>query len=164
MPRYHIHFKASYSNAPSSEHTRCIDAALPLEYESDIELMQQWAAKEVGAERTIITNWSPLKGEIRPGSNREDVHVSEPKPKKSIDTAKLDGVDYLRTAIAGALLALIEKQRWDAEQAAQSLGASAQNTQSLISKNVGGMPLEVLVDMAMFAGLEMQLSITMPKS
>lgn len=66
MPRYHIHFKAGEPNATPSDHTRCVDTVFPIEYDSDIQAIQEWAAREVGAKSAMLISWTPLKGESRP--------------------------------------------------------------------------------------------------
>jgi hypothetical protein len=60
---YHIHFMASRHGI--SEHTRVVASPHPIEYASDIELLQQWAAKEVGAESAMVVSWRELKGLTR---------------------------------------------------------------------------------------------------
>jgi hypothetical protein len=67
MPRYHIHFAATRDHYPqSSEHTRVIDLENPIEYDSDIQLVQDLAAEHVGAKSAMLTSWRELKGALRP--------------------------------------------------------------------------------------------------
>jgi len=67
MPRYHIHFAATRDHYPqSSEHTRVVELENPIEYDSDIELVQTLAAEAVGAKAAMLTSWRELKGQARP--------------------------------------------------------------------------------------------------
>lgn len=67
MPRYFITFGASRDHYPqTTEHTRVIELADPIEYDSDIALVQAWAAKEVDAKSVMLTHWRELKGRTRP--------------------------------------------------------------------------------------------------
>jgi hypothetical protein len=67
MPRYHIHFAATRDHYPqSSEHTRVITLEHPIEYDSDIDLVQNLAAENVGAKSAMLTSWRELKGDTRP--------------------------------------------------------------------------------------------------
>jgi hypothetical protein len=61
---YHIHFIVGCHHG-TSEHTRVVVSPYLIEYESDIELLQQWAAKEVGAESAMVVSWRELKGLTR---------------------------------------------------------------------------------------------------
>lgn len=67
MPRYHIHFM-SINKAPliSRHHTRQVDLSEAIEYDTDIEAVQLWAAKEVGADSAVLLHWQELKGTTRP--------------------------------------------------------------------------------------------------
>lgn len=70
MPRYHIHFiTCSTDETKPNRHTRQVDVSVPIEYDSDIEAVQVWAAKEVGATSAALIWWQELKGEQRPDSN-----------------------------------------------------------------------------------------------
>ena len=67
MPRYHIHFGATREHYPqTSEHTRVIELDEPIEYDSDIVLVQNIAAELVGAKSAMLTSWRELKGKDRP--------------------------------------------------------------------------------------------------
>jgi hypothetical protein len=66
MPRFFIHFHALRTNGQASEHTRCIECDNPIEYDSDIAAVQEWAAKEVQADSAMLLNWHELKGAQRP--------------------------------------------------------------------------------------------------
>jgi hypothetical protein len=67
MPRYHIHFAATRDHYPQhTEHTRVIELENPIEYDSDIDLVQTLAAENVGAKAAMLTSWRELKGENRP--------------------------------------------------------------------------------------------------
>lgn len=69
MPRYFITFGATRDHYPhTSEHTRVIELDDPIEYDSDICAVQEWAAKEVDAKAVMLTHWHPLKGKTRPES------------------------------------------------------------------------------------------------
>lgn len=50
----------------SNRHTRQIDIEFPIEYDTDIEAVQRWAAKEVGADDAVLLSWQLLKGAVRP--------------------------------------------------------------------------------------------------
>ncbi|RUE86401.1 hypothetical protein IPC1135_30010 [Pseudomonas aeruginosa] len=69
MARFYIHFKAFRKNGPASEHTRCIECDSPIEYDSDIAAVQEWAAKVVQADSAMLLNWHELKGAQRPKPN-----------------------------------------------------------------------------------------------
>lgn len=58
---YWVYFKVQTA-CGSSEHTRIAIADEPLEYGSDIVMLQDWAAKEVGAESAMIVSWTLLPG------------------------------------------------------------------------------------------------------
>lgn len=67
MPRYHIHFMSIRKGKEfPNRHTRQVDVEVPIEYDSDIEAIQQWAAKEVGADETVLLSWQELKWAVRP--------------------------------------------------------------------------------------------------
>lgn len=67
MPRYHIHFMSStHGTAAANRHTRQVDISKPIEYDTDIAAVQEWAAKEVGADEAILISWQELKGAVRP--------------------------------------------------------------------------------------------------
>lgn len=66
MPWYHFHFKATHSGGRVSEHVRTSEAALPIEYSSDIQAFEEWAAKDLGAESAMLLHWHELKGQVRP--------------------------------------------------------------------------------------------------
>ncbi|SDJ18844.1 hypothetical protein [Pseudomonas abietaniphila] len=69
MPRYHICFSASRDHFPqATEHTRVLFLEHPIEYDSDIIRVQDWAAKQVEAGSTMLTSWRELKGSYRPGA------------------------------------------------------------------------------------------------
>ena len=76
----------------------------------------------------------------------------------------LDGAAYLRASIGGALRGLAEYNGWGAMVAAKAMGASECHAEQILSSNLSDIPLEALVDMATFAGLELQLSIKLPES
>lgn len=63
---YHILFKANHSNGRVSEHTRYVDLESPIEFASDIQLVEEWAAGLVGAVSVMLCNWTALEGNIRP--------------------------------------------------------------------------------------------------
>lgn len=63
---YHILF-AVQREYGSSHHTRIVEAALPIKYVSDIAMLEEWAAKEVGAQSAMLMSWRELTGNIRPG-------------------------------------------------------------------------------------------------
>lgn len=50
----------------SNRHTRQIDLDHPIEYDTDIQAVQEWAAKEVGADSAVLLSWQELKGAERP--------------------------------------------------------------------------------------------------
>ncbi|HCE7248229.1 TPA: hypothetical protein NHR53_006063 [Pseudomonas aeruginosa] len=67
MPRYHIHFMSVNSDPDkANRHTRQVDVSEPIEYDSDIEAVQAWAAAEVGADSAVLLSWQELKGAERP--------------------------------------------------------------------------------------------------
>jgi hypothetical protein len=67
MPRYHIHFMSVSSDKERpNRHTRQVDVEVPIEYDTDIVAIQEWAAKEVGAEEATLLSWQELKGAVRP--------------------------------------------------------------------------------------------------
>lgn len=67
MPRYHIHFMSTHKvTDKSNRHTRQVDISEPIEYDTDIEAIQVWAAKEVGADGAVLLSWQELKGAERP--------------------------------------------------------------------------------------------------
>ncbi|MCY1180320.1 hypothetical protein D9M71_134650 [compost metagenome] len=66
MPRYYIHFKAMRQQESASEHIRTINTEYPIEYDSDIIDVQEWAAKEVQADSAMLLSWRELKGAERP--------------------------------------------------------------------------------------------------
>lgn len=67
MPRYLIHFGATRDHYPqTTEHTRVIELEHPIEYDSDIVLVQTLAAELVEAKAVMLTNWRELKGAQRP--------------------------------------------------------------------------------------------------
>lgn len=69
MPRYHIHFSASRDRYPqTTEQTRVIELEHPIEYDSDIVLVQKMAAANVDAKTAMLTSWRELKGEDRPAA------------------------------------------------------------------------------------------------
>lgn len=49
-----------------NRHTRQVDISEPIEYDTDIEAVQVWAAKEVGADDAVLLSWQELKGAERP--------------------------------------------------------------------------------------------------
>jgi len=70
MPCYHIHFAATRDHYPqNTEHTRVITMDHPIEYGSDIDEVQTWAAENVGAQSAMLTSWRELKGERRPAGD-----------------------------------------------------------------------------------------------
>ncbi|HCF4080803.1 hypothetical protein [Pseudomonas aeruginosa] len=69
MARYYIHFKAFRNNGQTSVHTCCIECDCPIEYDSDIAAVQEWAAKDVKADAVMLLNWHELKGAQRPKPN-----------------------------------------------------------------------------------------------
>lgn len=77
---------------------------------------------------------------------------------------ELDGVAYLKALVAGALRGLAERQGWRSKEAAKAMGASEQHAEQILSSRLSGISLEVLVDMATFAGIELKLSIKLPTS
>lgn len=67
LPRYHIHFGATRDHYPqTTEHTRVITLEHPIEYDSDVDLVQTLAAASVGAQQAMLTSWRELKGRTRP--------------------------------------------------------------------------------------------------
>lgn len=67
MPRYHIHFMSNQNDSDkSNRHTRQVDISEPIEYDTDIEAVQIWAANEVGADSAVLLSWQELKGAERP--------------------------------------------------------------------------------------------------
>lgn len=67
MPRYHVHFMSvRQGKGLSNRHTRQIEIEFPIEYDTDIEAVQRWAAKEVGADDAVLLSWQLLKGAVRP--------------------------------------------------------------------------------------------------
>lgn len=68
MSKYHYHivFRAIYDHGGISEHATTINAAEPIEYASDINLVQEWAAKQVNAKEAMLISWTMLKGSVRP--------------------------------------------------------------------------------------------------
>mgnify|MGYP001619418388 CR=1 FL=1 len=71
---YHIVFIAQYDQGGISEHATTINAAQPIEYASDINLVQEWAAKQVNAKEAMLISWTMLKGLVRP--ENEDISSS----------------------------------------------------------------------------------------
>tara|TARA_R110002033_G_scaffold135713_4_gene175397 strand:+ start:82867 stop:83067 length:201 start_codon:yes stop_codon:yes gene_type:complete len=55
-----------HSSGDISDHVRTINLTLPIEYSSDIKMIQEWAANEVGGIQTMLVSWTALKGETRP--------------------------------------------------------------------------------------------------
>lgn len=66
---YHIYFRTVNKTGITSEYTRLINCPYQIEYSSDIEDVQAWAAREVKADKVMLINWTELKGEIRPRNN-----------------------------------------------------------------------------------------------
>lgn len=66
MPRYFIRFKANHKNGNSTEHTRYVDLQYPIEYDSDVAVVQNWATNHVGAVAAILVDWKLMKGTHRP--------------------------------------------------------------------------------------------------
>lgn len=66
MPRYFVRFKANHANGQATEHTRMIDMPHPIEYDSDIKMIQEWAAKQVDTLVAVLVDWKELKGAVRP--------------------------------------------------------------------------------------------------
>lgn len=58
---YYIRFQTSQGT-----HTRSVTTKLPIEYETDIEAVQKWAAKEVNSSSAVLLSWVELKGQYRP--------------------------------------------------------------------------------------------------
>lgn len=67
---YHVVFKAHLPNGRISEHTRYVDLESPLEYASDIQMVEHWCSEQVGAINVMMKSWTLLKGNIRPFNNR----------------------------------------------------------------------------------------------
>ena len=65
MPFYHVYFKAQ-RGLSTSEHRGVMESKYPIEFDSDISGAQEWAAKQVGAESTLLISWHELKGYVRP--------------------------------------------------------------------------------------------------
>lgn len=63
---YHIVFKANHSDGRVTEHSRYVDLDLPIEYASDVQITEEWAAEQVNADTAMLTNWTLLKGHVRP--------------------------------------------------------------------------------------------------
>ncbi|HGT3435234.1 hypothetical protein [Pseudomonas aeruginosa] len=67
MNRYHIHFMSINEDSDkANRHTRQVETLDPIEYDTDIEAVQLWAAKEVGAKAAVLLSWQELKGVERP--------------------------------------------------------------------------------------------------
>lgn len=66
MPLYHIHFKVQRGFSGGSEHTRVVSLEFPIQYESDVQVVQEWAAKQVDAESAMLISWRELVGHQRP--------------------------------------------------------------------------------------------------
>lgn len=65
---YYMGHFVSDKKGRTSKHTREFRLEQPLEYATDIEAVQLWFAKEVGADFTVLLSWRELKGFTRPGS------------------------------------------------------------------------------------------------
>jgi hypothetical protein len=69
MPRYFITFTASRDHHPmTTHHTRVVFLDYPIDYDSDICRVQEWAAEDVEAKVAMLTSWRELKGAVRPGA------------------------------------------------------------------------------------------------
>lgn len=68
MQKYHYHivFRATNDQGVVSVHSTTINAAEPIEYASDINLIQEWAAKKVNTKEAMLISWTMLKGSVRP--------------------------------------------------------------------------------------------------
>jgi len=75
MRRYHIYFSSTHEfSGQAREHTRVIELEHPIEYDSDIVLVQKLAATLVdGAKDTMLTSWRELKGAQRPARRRLEI-------------------------------------------------------------------------------------------
>ncbi len=79
MHRYHIHFMSINEDSDkANRHTRQVETLDPIEYDTDIEAVQLWAAEEVGAKVAVLLSWQELKGAERP-DGRKAVPVSQSK-------------------------------------------------------------------------------------
>ncbi|MFO7117640.1 hypothetical protein P3C84_16580 [Pseudomonas aeruginosa] len=79
MHRYHIHFMSINEDSDkANRHTRQVETLDPIEYDTDIEAVQLWAAEEVGAKVAVLLSWQELKGAERP-DGRNAVPVSQSK-------------------------------------------------------------------------------------
>lgn len=56
----------SSTNGVIGHHTREFGLNLPLEYGSDIKAVQDWLAKEIGADFVMLIQWQEIKGIERP--------------------------------------------------------------------------------------------------
>ncbi|EPF1840125.1 TPA: hypothetical protein SMN75_005910 [Pseudomonas aeruginosa] len=71
MHRYHIHFMSINEDSDkANRHTRQVETLDPIEYDTDIEAVQLWAAKEVGAKAAVLLSWQELKGVERPDGKK----------------------------------------------------------------------------------------------
>lgn len=84
--------------------------------------------------------------------------------KHDLERTEHDGVAYLRAMIGGTLQGLARRNDWDTSKVAAAMGASQRHAEQLLSDDLMGIPLEVLVDMATFAGVQLELSVMLPSS
>ncbi|MFO7127565.1 hypothetical protein P3E14_33445, partial [Pseudomonas aeruginosa] len=71
MHRYHIHFMSINEDSDkANRHTRQVETLDPIEYDTDIEAVQLWAAEEVGAKVAVLLSWQELKGAERPDGRK----------------------------------------------------------------------------------------------
>lgn len=71
--------------------------------------------------------------------------------------------DYLRAVFVGTLHGLIKRHQWNAQQAAKALGASEIHAVQLIQGKGHDFPMEVLADMVFFSGVEVGITIGLPR-
>lgn len=115
MSRYHLLFRFN-DGETTREQTRIVSLSAPIEYDSDIVDLQNWAAQDQKAESAVLLNWRPLVGEQRPLSPEQQAKAdqrqvdaqaladdlasqAEPRSKK----ARVTLAASLATLYAGAL-------------------------------------------------------------
>ncbi|MGP8657969.1 hypothetical protein [Pseudomonas aeruginosa] len=78
MHRYHIHFLSINEDSDkSNRHTLQVETLGPIEYDADIEAVQLWAAKEVGAKAAVLLSWQDLNGKSQSLSAEENADLEQ---------------------------------------------------------------------------------------
>lgn len=96
MHRYHIHFMSINEDSDkANRHTRQVETLEPIEYDTDIEAVQLWAAEEVGAKVAVLLSWQELKGAERPdGRNAAPMMIDAEPLKRYLDAVEQARKDW----------------------------------------------------------------------